>query len=456
MAGIGFSLRKILKHDTLTRITTAYCVAGLISGGPWLLSIFCILLLSLLIAVFPAYHTILGQFQTSVTYLIAGSLILSGLAGDSFSRYVADQLFLKRVEYVISNLNGLIFLLSTLAGVLSFVFVLFLFPHQSLLYRLFFMGSFVVLCNIWVHISLLTGLKDYKIILVAFFAGYGALVVLAYGLRHWGLDAFMGSFLFCQLTLLGILQVALYREYPTNSIIAFHFLKEKQVFKILIASGFLYNLAIWTDKFVFWFSPQTSYPVIGPLRASLVYDLPIFIAYLLSLPGMAVFLLLIETNFADYYLHFHSSIRNGKPLSYIKASGEQMIGYALNVIYSIVKIQAITIIIVYEAGGFLLSLLHVPLIYNQLLFIAVIGTSFQVVLLAIINILHYMDRLRDVFCLSLLFFVLNLVFTSISVYEGPFYYGFGFTCALIVTCTVGMYLLNREFTDIEYKVVMLR
>ena len=192
------------------------------------------------------------------------------------------------------------------------------------------------------------------------------------------------------------------------------------------------------------------------LRASVIYDLPIFIAYLLSLPGMAVFLLLLETNFADYYENFHEAIRSGKPLSYIKVSGEQMVNYALNVIYSIAKIQAITIIIVFQFGDKLLSLLHLSSAYNQLLFIAVIGTSFQVILLAIANILHYMDRLTDVLILAVIFFTLNLLFTIASIYLGPFYYGFGFTCALLVTCTYGVHLLNKEFTDIEYKVIMLR
>ena len=456
MAGIGFSLRKILSHDTLTRTTAAYSVAGLISGGPWLISVFSIILLAILVSFIPEYRLYMTQFQVSITFLVAGSLIFSGLAGDSFSRYAADQIFSNRSTDVLSNLNGMLLVMTTCAGVLSFLFVLFLFPQQCILYRLSLMSSFVVLSNIWVVISLLTGLKDYKVILKAFFFSYIVLVSLAYSLRHFGLEAFMYSFLLGQLILWFMLMVALYKNYPTNTIISFHFLKKGSVHRILILIGFIFNLAVWVDKFIFWYSPSTSYQVIGPFRGSWFYDLPIFIAYLCSVPGMAVFLLLIETNFSDDYKDFHEAIRWVKSFEYIKMKGEKMGGYAMNVIYSILKIQAIVIILVFQFGSRLLEILHLSSLYTNVLYVAVIGTSLQVVLLALISILFHMDRLKDILLISIVFLITNLLLTISSLYLGPFYYGFGFTCALMITCSLGMYLVNEEFTDLEYKVIMLR
>ena len=67
----------------------------------------------------------------------------------------------------------------------------------------------------------------------------------------------------------------------------------------LVAVGLLYNLGIWADKFMFWFFPPTSQPIIGALRASLIYDLPVFLSYLSIIPGMAVFLVRIETDFVE-------------------------------------------------------------------------------------------------------------------------------------------------------------
>ncbi|MGC8001539.1 exopolysaccharide Pel transporter PelG, partial [Salmonella enterica] len=69
----------------------------------------------------------------------------------------------------------------------------------------------------------------------------------------------------------------------------------------LMAIGLLYNTAIWIDKAMFWYTPETSQAIIGPLRASVIYDLPVFLAYLSIIPGMAIFLLRMETDFVEDY-----------------------------------------------------------------------------------------------------------------------------------------------------------
>ena len=456
MAGIGFSLRKILRRDSFTGIAAAYSVAGMISGGPWIISVFSIILLSIVISLVPAYQQSITAFQISITYLVATSLLLSGFAGDSFARYAADQLFLNRSTYVMSNLNGLLLIMTSIAGTFSFLIVLFLFPHETVIYRLLFMGCFVVLSNIWIVVTLLTGLKDYKIILRAFFISDLIIIGLVFSLRQLGLDAFMFGFLLGQLVLIFLLLVALYKEYPTNTLISFHFLQKNSLHRTLLLTGMFFNAGVWVDKFIFWYSPSTSYPVIGPLRASWFYDLPIFIAYLTSLPGMAVFLLLIETNFSEYYERFHSAIRNGQSLDFIHIQGQKMINYALDVIFSIMKVQAIIIILAFQFGERVLFLTHIPILYMNILYVAMIGTSIQLILLAIMSLLFHMDRLINVLTLSILFFSLNLIFTLISIQLGPLYYGFGFTCALMITCTYGMYLLDQEFSNLEYKIIMLR
>ena len=63
MAGIGFELRKLLRRDSLLGLLQAYTYAGLISSGPWVLSILGILLVGILSLgiVIPARGTSRGQ-----------------------------------------------------------------------------------------------------------------------------------------------------------------------------------------------------------------------------------------------------------------------------------------------------------------------------------------------------------------------------------------------------------
>ena len=107
MAGIGFELRKLLKKDTLLGLVEAYAYAGVIGSGPWVFSIVGILMVGIFSAtvVVPAF--LVTQFQTSVTYLVASSLIVSGLVQLAFTRFVSDRLFAKEDDIIHANLNGL-------------------------------------------------------------------------------------------------------------------------------------------------------------------------------------------------------------------------------------------------------------------------------------------------------------------------------------------------------------
>ncbi len=78
------------------------------------------------------------------------------------------------------------------------------------------------------------------------------------------------------------------REYPAERLVAFDFLDRKQIFISLLVTGLLQPGHLGR-QIRLWFNPLTSDAVIGPLRASILYDLPIFLAYLAIIPGMAVF-----------------------------------------------------------------------------------------------------------------------------------------------------------------------
>ncbi|MFP5464186.1 MAG: exopolysaccharide Pel transporter PelG, partial [Gammaproteobacteria bacterium] len=98
MAGIGFELRKLMRRDTLLGLMQTYAYAGIISSGPWVLSILGILVIGFMSfsVVFP--DLLITQFQVSVTWLIALSLILTGIVQLAFTRFTADRHFEKRED----------------------------------------------------------------------------------------------------------------------------------------------------------------------------------------------------------------------------------------------------------------------------------------------------------------------------------------------------------------------
>ena len=456
MAGIGFELRKLLKRESYLGLFQAYAYAGIISSGPWVLSIIGVLVIGLMSLTAVTPNVLITQFQVSVTYLIVFSLILTGFLQPSFTRYVADRLFEKRDDVVLPNFHGAVFLTTAVSGVLGGSAVLWLFPQQGVIYRLLMAASFVVLSNIWIATIFLSGMKQYKSILNLFAVGYAVTVAAALAMRPFGLEGLLAGFFLGHCVLLfGMMGLTL-RNYPAERFIAFDFLRPGRMYLSLVAVGFLYNFAVWADKLVFWFSPHTGQAVIGPLRASVIYDLPIFLAYLSIIPGMAVFLTRMETDFVEFYQKFYDAVRGGGSLEHIRDMRDEMVYTARQGVVEIIKIQAIAVLLTLALGPALLSSLDIPQLYLPLLSVDVIAAGLQVALLGLLNVLFYLDRRREILVLTLFFAVANVVLTLLSLEWGAATYGYGFALALLATVVGAMWVLDRRLEALEFDTFMLQ
>ena len=457
MAGIGFELRHLLRKNTLLGLVQAYAYAGVIGSGPWVLSIVGILLIGIFSASVVVPASLVTQFQTSVTYLVACSLIYTGLVQLAFTRFISDRLFEKQKHLVMPNLHGLLVLVLLGAGALGSLALFVLLPGQSLLYRLLMLAGFALLCGVWVLTVLLSGMKRYKAIVALFGLSYTLIVASALLLRPWGLEGLLGGFVLGHYVLLAGMWLLVVKEFsPTRQLVAFDFLQPDKLYLSLVAIGFLYNLGIWADKFMFWFFPPTSQPIIGALRASLIYDLPVFLSYLSIIPGMAVFLVRIETDFVEYYDKFYDAVRGGGSLEYIETMRDEMVYAIQQGLGEIAKIQTLAVLTTFVAGPWVLDALGISRLYLPLLYVQVVGAGLQVGLMAVLNVFFYLDQRRIVLLLCVQFVLLNVLLTGYTLLHGAALYGYGFALATLLTLATGLLLLSRSLGRLEYRTFMLQ
>ena len=456
MAGIGFELRKILRKENYWSVFQAYGYAGVISSGPWILSILGLLVIGLSSVSSGALGVQVAQFQISVTYLIATSLILTGFIQSSFTRFVADRLFEKQDRRVLPNFHGVVSLVTLVAALVGTIGVLLLFPMQSITYRVLMVGSFVVLANVWVGTIFLSGIKQYQGILVLFALGYGITVGVARLCSSYGLEGLLFGFFLGQFVLLLGIMVLTFQHYSSQDFWACEFLQKGKLFRELIWLGFFYNAALWVDKILFWYFPHTGQLIIGPLKSSPIYDLPIFLAYLAILPGMASFLVRMETDFVDRHAEFYDGIRNGASLDYIEEAKSGMVRTARQGLYEIMKIQFVVCLICWWSGPTILSWLGISMLYESLLYIDVVAASLQVVFLGILNTLFYLDKRALALRLTIIFFFSNGVLTLGTLMGGMTFYGYGFAGAVLLAVVVGMYQLDNTFRKLEFETFMLQ
>jgi len=453
MAGIGFELRKILSRDSYTATLHAYVYAGLISSGPWVLSIVSVMLVGVLSLGLLMPEMLVRQVLITVPSLMATSLILTGGLQLFFTRFVSDRLFERKFSRILPNLVGVLLLVTVSAGLLGTLLLWVLFD-EPLIYRLLVLANFVTLCNLWLVIIFLSGMKAYNRILLVMLVGYSLMVLSAYLLSFMGINGLLLALLIGHGSLLFLYLYDILREYRADTLVAFDFLDRRHVFPSLLLTGLCYNLGIWIDKFIFWFNPATSSAVIGPMRSSVLYDLPIFLAYLAIIPGMAVFLVRIETDFAQWYDRLFRAIREGETLQHIGQIKAEMTLSIQQGLLEICKVQGLTAVLLFLFAPQLLGWLGISSYYLPLFYIDLVGVSIQVVFMALLNVFFYLDKRAIVLKLCVMFVLLNGALTLLSLYLGPSFFGYGFTLSLLVCVLVALHQLSSALDDLEYHTFM--
>ncbi|GAC1347612.1 MAG: exopolysaccharide Pel transporter PelG [Myxococcales bacterium] len=452
MAGIGFELRRLLAPRTYGAMARAYGYAGLIASGPWLSSVLGVTAVGVLGARTLATEPVTA-FLVSVTWLMAASLVFTGPLQLLLSRFVADRVFEEKVGQILPNILGALCLTTAASGLCGALLA----PlFEGAVLRILLVASFTVLCDLWVVVVLLSGLKAFRPILCVFLAGYALSAVATLPLRAHGTQGLLAAFLLGEAAMLFALLAMLLRSYPAERLTAFDFLDPKQAFYGLALTGFVYNLGIWADKLVFWLDPGTSAPALGPLRFSLVYDLPIFFAYLSVVPGAAIFLLRVETDFAEEHRGFYALVREGGTLQEIERGKEGMVRAARQGLADLCKAQGASAILAWLLAPRLLPLLHVSSLYVPLLGIDLLAVSLQVLMLAVLTLLFYLDKRGIALWLCVLFAGSNALFSWMSVRLGPQFYGYGFAVSALLTCAVGLPLLSRKLDRLEFETFMLQ
>ncbi|MEM9489036.1 MAG: exopolysaccharide Pel transporter PelG [Myxococcota bacterium] len=456
MAGIGFSLRRLGRGGGFTGLVAQYGAAGLISSGPWLISIATILFTGLWTVDLVPERRMVPQFQVSVTYLFAGSLILSGPLQLLFARLTADRIFATREDRILPNLLGAMAVTSVLAAIVASAVMFLGCPDTSLLYRILMIESFVVLCDLWLVVVLLTALKFYRAVLASFAGCYGITLGGAILLAPYGLEGLLLSFAAGQGLLLFISLALIIRRYPGEELIAFDFLDRRQVYPSLAMTGLLFNLGVWVDKFLFWANPDTSEPMIGIFRGSVLYDIPVLLAYLSVVPGMAMFLIRLETDFAEHYADFYDAVRGGAPLGRIERLRDDMTVAAKRGVFEIMKVQGVVLFFIVLFAGDILRFFGISDLFLPILYVMAAAVGVQVLLLAVLNVFFYLDQRGTALRICAIFVGLNTVGTLITHELGYVFYGYGFALAVVVATLVGLSLLNRRFDGLVRDTFMLQ
>jgi uncharacterized membrane protein len=123
---------------------------------------------------------------------------------------------------------------------------------------------------------------------------------------------------------------------------------------------------------------------------------------------------------------------------------------------AMLKVQGATTIILLIMGDELLAWVGISPLYRPLLNVDLLAVAIQLLLLAVLNVLFYLDQRKAALRLCLLFVISNILLSGLTLYLGPAFFGYGFALAVLLTAGAGLLTLSRKLDQLECETFMLQ
>lgn len=448
MAGIGFTLRRLTQRDDLLGIFEGYGHSVLISAGPWLFTVFSLGGITFISSTPENLHA-LNAFRIVVIYNFAFSLVFSGSLILVATRYLADLIYRKDVEEGPGMLLGayaVLFAVGLLVAGPFYGYWVELAPGM----RIAAVVNFQLVSGIWVASVFLTTLKDFNSVTATFALGmasaFGAAVALEEPL---GATGVMIGFNIGLAVILFVLTARIFAEYPYGIVRPFAFLGHFKRYWDLALSGLVYNVAVWADKWVMWFSAEREELPSGMISFP-DYDSAMFLAFLTIVPALAVFMVAIETRFFEQYQTFYRDIQKHATLDRIRENHRNLMATLIDSSRSVVVLQICIAVTAILVSPYFFERVGVPISQIGIFRLGVVGALFHVLLLFVSIVLAYFDLRRILLSINLLFLAVSVGVSMLTLEWGFAWYGFGYVSAAIVTLAVAYLLLTRELARLPY------
>ena len=448
MAGIGFRLEKILSKNSYTNLLEGYTFSAVVTAGPMIFTIMSIGILGVL-AEQHLHRDDMLIFRTIIVYVYATTLILSSPIQMIFTRYMSDRIYFKDFQALVPAFVCVTLLAAFIHAVVGYTAIYFL--DLDFGTEISCVVLLVTVSTIWIAMNVLSAAKDFTWILYSFAIGSLVGTAIAYYLSiYFGLFGILAGFTLGQIVLYTMLAAQIFTDFDYRKRVEFEILGYFKPFFTLSLISFFYNIGIWADKIVFWMNRDTSQQIHTFLRASYIYDMPIFVSYLFIVPALAMFTIKVETSFYINYKRYFIAISDKHPLASLEDKRKTITKDLRNSIGRITVMQATVTIIAIVLAPLIYPYLKLAPTHIAIFQITLVSTFLLALLLTLFIIILYFDLRTDALITSFIFASTNITFSMISIRLGFPFYGYGYFASCLLSLIVGFVLLNYRLGKLHY------
>ena len=318
MAGIGFELKKIYGRKTLTSNLWGTLYATMLTIGPTVLSATLMLVLNTLLSRM-GLTVLEGRFFiSSTTYAFLSALLITSFFSTPVSRYIADCIYLRKEAEIFPSAFGVLAFTTAISGIVMALLCVGVYVYGqgtvrvSYLVAYYFLG--VLVTGAYTLMNYASALKHYKMLTFGFVLG----LVLAVGVYllctvRLGIEGVtsaciaLGSCFFVVIFAL-VFQCARAFGVPRGQYFAF--LPYFRQYPTLAVGNLSYMLGLYCSTIIYWWFSRFSEQVII-FRTAPSFDLAMFLAFMVNIPSLVIFVVKVETAFYEKFVVYISALNKG-------------------------------------------------------------------------------------------------------------------------------------------------
>lgn len=447
MAGIGFALRDLMRRDSLWSVLESQIHGTIAVAGPWFFTIASMSLPSLL---FGARDTASasGEFVTLLLYVFSVSLTVTSPIVIVATRHVSDQLYAGDTDDVAADFVGALLLaLLVSAPLVAFGALSFNVPPAALSQCL---CAYTLVTMNWIAAPMLSTFRQFRLLTGSY--GIGTLVFavhLRMGPAAPAVDSLLLGFNLGLAVTNGLICGLLLHNFPGRSGSLNTIMAPLRKYRILALSGLLYGLGLWVDKWLMWGAPERVTTASG-LVTYPMYDTVMFIAYITTVPALALFVIRSETAFQERCDAFYQAIGGHADVELLKKARADLQRTLLGASRDVVALQGSITALLLLLPTAALDAAHMPTSAVFMLRFCAIGAAFQTGAMLLCIVLLYFDSRRDVLAVNAVFLAMNGGLTWMARQAGLRWYGAGYFVAGIVAFALAYALLARALDRLLY------
>ena len=453
MAGIGFELNRLVQKDNLMDVVRAYVYTALAAVGPWVYTV-CVLAF-ITLAQGSGAESGLTLFRTVIVYNFSVSLVLTAPIFMVATRVLSDAIHAYNVTAIPTTMQKCVWLAMLVCLPIGALWYMTDFYLLDIGTKIVSFANLMLIAVIWVLAVFLLALKDYMAVSKSFLVGHLLAFFLIWFSFYFSDEPITAMWLLIYFNaglavIVCLLIARIWAEYPYRYDKKFKLTPFFRQYWPLALGGLFYNGAIWADKWLMWqFAPE-SVQLPSLMRFFPAYDHAMFLAIICTVPAFVLFVVVVETNFFNHYQRFYGDILSHRPLKRIMRKHGDLLESVHDGARQLILTQGLFSLIFIAFAPALVHFLHGTLAEASILRLGALGGFFHLLMLAATIVLSYFDCRKQVMWVYLVFLVLNIIFTLVSIEQGYAYYGYGYFLAAVISFIFASWILFSHLKNLLY------